>query len=142
MSKVNQSGVGPANELWSDDAHKHVGELRKSMTPRVSELVSDKDAAPLLSGLLGRLDAMVDAQSDSTKLSGPSAPDPTAVPDHQQATSLLSSASRKLGALLAQDGAVSSDPDNQRRIQKMAAVIQKHVEFKDELLSRSTSFKP
>ena len=141
MSKVNQSGVGRANELWSEDAHQHVGELRKSMTPRVSELVSDKDVAPLLSGLLGRLDAMVDAQSDLTKLSGPPAADPTAVPNHQQATSFLSSASRKLGALIAQDGAVAADPDNQRRIRKMVGVVKKHVELKDELLSRSTSFK-
>ncbi len=141
MSKIDQWGAGPSAELWSDEATERVGELRHSMSPRVSELVSDKDVAPLVSGLLGRLDAFADVQTDAVQLAGPPSPDPTAAPDHQRATSLLSSASRKLSAALSTDGGVSSDPDHQRRLTAMAHVIKKHVELKDELLSRSASLK-
>lgn len=129
------------NTLWNHKAHDHVRELRGAMVGRVSELASDRDVAPMLGGLLGRLDGLVVERGNGLGLQPPVSSDSSVGFDSHRATALLSSSTRKLAETV-QKSDHFDDPQSQRRVQRMVDVMKSFVDLKDELLSRSSIVRP
>jgi hypothetical protein len=127
MSRIDGIGAGAvtATNLGG------VGETQRALTTKTEPTLSvDADIAPMLGGLLRRLDAF-ERPGPARAVPGPSGPEGP-VPPGRALAAMTRASARLKGAL---DGA--QDSAQTQRIQGMIDVLDEHLALKREVLVRA-----